>query len=58
VAANRSYSVVYRDSPTEGPWLKLKDIESQPDTGMFLLTDPIPTGVSMRFYRLVTSPSP
>jgi hypothetical protein len=56
--ANRSYSVVYRNSPISGPWLKLTNIESQPDTSAFVVKDPIPTGRSMRFYRLVTPPLP
>ncbi len=57
-AANRSYSVVYCVSATLGPWLKLSDIESQPDTTAVVVTDPIALGSSMRFYRLVTPAIP
>lgn len=57
-AANRSCSVVYRNSATVGPWLKLTDVEPQPDPSAFVVTDAIPTGSSMRFYRLVTPALP
>ncbi len=58
VAANRSYSVLYRNSPTVGQWLKLADIEAQPDPVPFVVTDAMPTGNAMRFYRLVTPSLP
>ncbi len=57
-SANRSYSVVYRDPPTSGLWLKLTNIESQPDARLLRVTDSIPTGGSTRFYRLVTPALP
>jgi hypothetical protein len=58
VSANRSYSVVYRGGLANGPWLKLKDIEAQPDARLMLTTDSIPIGGSPRFYRLVTPALP
>jgi hypothetical protein len=57
-AANRTYSVLYRNSSTVGPWSKLADIEAQPDPTAVVVTDPVPTGSSMRFYRLVTPSIP
>ena len=57
-AANRTYSVLYCNSPTVGPWSKLADIEAQPDTTAVVVTDPISTGSPMRFYRLVTPSLP
>ena len=58
VSANRAYSVVYRNAAASGPWLKLTNIEAQPDTRLLLVTDSIPIGASLRFYRLVTPPLP
>ena len=58
VAANRSYSVVYRTSAASGLWLKLTNIESQPDTRLLQVTDSIPIGGAMRLYRLVTPTLP
>jgi len=57
-AANRSYSVLYRGSATSGTWLKLSDLESQPDTTAVVFADPIALGSSTRFYRLVTPSIP
>jgi hypothetical protein len=57
-SANRSYSVLYRDTLASGLWLKLTDVESQPDPRAFVVMDPIAAGSSMRCYRLVTSTSP
>jgi hypothetical protein len=57
-AANRTYSVLYRNSPTVGPWSKLADIEAQPDPTAVVVMDPVPTGSSMRFYRLATPSLP
>jgi hypothetical protein len=57
-AAHRSYSMLYRNSVASGPWLKLKNIEAQPDTCAFAVTDPIVPGSSMRFYRLITPSVP
>jgi CotH kinase protein/Lamin Tail Domain/Chitobiase/beta-hexosaminidase C-terminal domain/Fn3 associated/Bacterial TSP3 repeat len=59
-SANRSYSVVYRDSATTGPWLKLVDIDAQLDTTPVVVTDSISisTGDSTRFYRLLTPALP
>jgi hypothetical protein len=56
--ANRSYSVVYRNSATVGPWLKLTDVEPQPDPSALVVKDAVPLGGSTRFYRLVTPPLP
>jgi hypothetical protein len=58
VSANRSYSVVYRSAAASGLWLKLTNIESQPDTRLLQVTDSIPIGGSLRFYRLVTPALP
>jgi hypothetical protein len=57
-AANRSYSVVYRNAATVGPWLKLTDVEPQPDPSAFVVRDAVPIGGSTRFYRLVTPSLP
>jgi hypothetical protein len=58
VSANRGYSVLYRNSAVSGPWLKLKNIEAQPDDRLMLITDEIPITPAARFYRLVTPPLP
>ena len=58
VAPNRSYSVMYCDELSEGPWLKLKDIEAQPDARLMSVTDNIPLAAPLRFYRLVTPALP
>jgi hypothetical protein len=57
-AANRTYSVLYRSAATAGSWSKLADIEAQPDPTAVVVTDPVPSGSSMRFYRLVTPSLP
>jgi hypothetical protein len=58
VSANRSYSVLYRGAAPGGPWLKLKNIEAQPDARLIEVTDDLPAGPAMRFYRLVTPSLP
>jgi hypothetical protein len=52
--ANTSYSLLYRDSLTEGVWTKLPngDHPAQPNAHPASITDP--TNVPIRFYRVVT----
>jgi hypothetical protein len=54
VVAGKSYSVLYREVFSGGPWLKLKDIGPQLETGILEIDDPDATGVMQRFYRIVT----
>ncbi len=58
VAPNRSYSVLYSHSASNGPWSKLTDIEPQPDPTAMVVTDPITSGSPTKFYRLVTPAIP
>ena len=50
--ANTSYSLLYRDSLTEGVWTKLGDHSAQPNAHPASITDL--TSVPIRFYRVVT----
>lgn len=51
--ANKSYSVLYKNSLSDVNWMKLADVEASPITEMVELTDSPAEGLT-RFYRLVT----
>ena len=54
--AGRSYALLYRDSVTGGPWLKLLDLPVFPATQPVTINDGAPD--SQRFYRIVTPAVP
>ncbi|HEV7866351.1 MAG TPA: lamin tail domain-containing protein, partial [Chthoniobacteraceae bacterium] len=51
-AANRTYSILYKDALTDPQWQKLTDIVAQPTAYLVERTDT--TARSQRFYRIVT----
>jgi hypothetical protein len=57
-AADRSYSLQYRDQAHTGPWTKLHDVPSEPSARALALEDALPAGVSERYYRLVAPAQP
>jgi hypothetical protein len=52
--ADRTYSIVYRDSAAAGLWQKLGDVLATGTDRMVVVTDPAVGGVPTRVYRLVT----
>jgi hypothetical protein len=56
--ANRSYSLVYRDSMVEGDWAKLTDVPAQITTQWIEITDSTAGDLRGRCYRLVTPSKP
>ena len=54
--ANKSYSVMFRNSLTTGAWAKLTDIAAQGTAHPVDLTDT--TAVPQRFYQVVTPSAP
>lgn len=56
--ANRSYSLLYRESLESGPWLKLADVPAEPVLRQVLITDSASLEGSRRFYRVVTPALP
>lgn len=54
--SERSYSVLFRDSPVTGPWNKVSDIAAGPERTVEVV-DPNPVS-EQRFYRLVTPQQP
>ena len=48
-----NYSVEYRDSLSDGSWLKLVDWPARAGDGMAEISDSLPAGRRARFYRLV-----
>ena len=52
--ANQSYSVQYRSSVANGPWLELSEVAAEPATRVVEVTDPAVGSSPARFYRLVT----
>jgi hypothetical protein len=57
-AAGQSYTIQYTTSVAVGPWLKLKDISSQPSTQAIEVTDPVSANAPQKFYRIVTPAQP
>lgn len=57
-AANRTYSIQYRDSLADGIWQKIGDITAQSNTGPVFVTDPGANPMKARFYRLATPAVP
>jgi hypothetical protein len=58
-AAERSYSVLYRDSLSEGAWTKLLDVPAGALPREVELDDPVgPPASGQRFYLLVTPAAP
>jgi len=57
-AADRSYTVQYRDEVHTGPWSKLRDVVAEPSARAMALDDPLPPGVLQRYYRLVLRLNP
>jgi hypothetical protein len=57
-AAGQTYTIQYTTSVAEGPWLKLKDISSQPSTQAIEVTDPVAANAPQKFYRIVTPAQP
>ncbi len=57
-AADRSYSILYRDSLGAGPWLKLADVPAEPSDRPVAVSDSASLSQSQRFYRLVTPAIP
>lgn len=57
-AANRSYSLLYRDALGFGAWLKLADVPAEPNDRPVVVPDSASLGQSQRFYRLVTPAMP
>jgi hypothetical protein len=53
-AAERSYSVIYRNLGETGSWLKLDDVDGSPITRRIELKDTIKPSNTARFYRVVT----
>jgi hypothetical protein len=51
--ANKSYSVLYKNSLADAEWVKLADIPAEPAAGPVEVPDSLEEG-TMRFYRLVT----
>ncbi len=51
-SADRTYSVLYKNTLTESAWSKLADVVAGPTNGLKTVTDGL--GGSGRFYRLVT----
>ena len=54
--SNRTYTLQYKDALIAGPWTKLADRPARPTNRVELIPDP--TGVTNRFYRLVTPQQP
>ncbi|MBI2926454.1 MAG: lamin tail domain-containing protein [Verrucomicrobia bacterium] len=57
-AAGRSYSVLYRDSLSEGSWERLADTPAQGAASVVQVADPTAVGKAGRFYRLITPALP
>jgi hypothetical protein len=57
-AADRAYSIVYRDELSSGAWLKLNDIAAQPVARQVTVEDNAALIQAQRFYRLVTPTLP
>jgi hypothetical protein len=57
-AADRSYTVQYRDEVHTGPWSKLRDVVAEPSARAMALEDTLPAGVPERYYRLVAPAQP
>jgi hypothetical protein len=57
-AADRSYTVQYRDEVDTGPWMKLRDVSADPSARVMVIEDLPSAGVSQRFYRLVAPAQP
>ena len=55
-ASGASYSVEFRDSLSEGSWVKLVDWPARAGDGLAEIPDSLPAGKTARFYRLVRSP--
>ena len=56
-AADRSYTVQYRDEVHDGPWTKLRDV-AEPSARVIIIDDALPPGVPQRYYRLVAPAQP
>ena len=56
-AADRSYTVQYRDEVHAGPWTKLRDV-AEPSARVIVIDDALPPGVPQRYYRLVAPAQP
>lgn len=57
-AANRSYSILYKNSWADPVWLKLTDVAAQPAARPVVVTDSSALSQPQRFYRLVTPATP
>ncbi len=57
-AAGKTYSVLYRDSATGGPWQKLFDVGASASAQTIERADATALGREKRFYRLVTPAMP
>jgi hypothetical protein len=57
VSANRSYSLVYKDSLGTADWTRLADVPAHETNWVYSIVDPA-AGSSNRFYRVVTPPLP
>jgi hypothetical protein len=53
-AANRSYSLEFRDSLSQGSWNNLMSFDSSPQTRDLWVTNALPPGAVNRFYRSKT----
>jgi hypothetical protein len=56
--AGKTYSVLYRDNPAAGAWLKLSDVPAQSQTCFVTVNDPSLGTSTARFYRLATPALP
>ncbi len=57
-AAERTYSILYSDTLSLSPWLKLADIAAEPIAHQVFITDSASLSQSQRFYQLVTPAAP
>lgn len=54
-AANRTYSIEFRDSLADAVWQKLRDVGPEPSERVIQL--PLAAGGSVRFFRIVLTPN-
>ncbi len=56
--AGKTYSIFYSDNLSDGPWLKLPNVQAQPTTGPVGVPDTGAGGSATRFYRIATPALP
>ncbi len=57
-AANRSYTIQFRDSFSAGAWQKLRDVAADAAPRSLTLEDIVPANTPERYYRLVAPATP